>query len=64
VKSWDGTVAMFIVCSIIGFWKLGWYGILLSGVVSVVEKTPGIDDNITVPVATVMLVFLKNFIPI
>jgi dolichol kinase len=64
VKSWDGTVAMFIVCSIIGFWRFSWYGVFLGGGASIVEKTPGIDDNVTVPVVTVILVYLKNFLPI
>jgi len=40
VKSWDGTAAMFIICSIIGFWRLSWYGVLLSMIVSFVEKMP------------------------
>jgi len=62
VKSWDGTVAMFVVCSIIGFWRLGWYGILLSMIVSFVEKIPKIDDNITVPVVAAALVYLKRFL--
>jgi dolichol kinase len=63
VKSLDGTVAMFIVCSIIGFWRLGWYGIFLSGIVSYVERMPGIDDNITIPIVTVILVYIKNVLP-
>lgn len=62
VKSWDGTVAMFVMCSIIGFWRLGWYGVLLSVVVSLVEKIPKIDDNITVPIVATMLVYLERFI--
>jgi len=59
VKSWDGTVAMFVTCSIIGYWRLGFYGILIAGVVSLVEKIPKIDDNITVPIVAATLVYLK-----
>lgn len=59
VKSWDGTIAMFVTCSIIGYWKLGFYGVLIAGVASLVEKIPNIDDNITVPVVTAALVYLK-----
>ena len=59
VKSWDGTIAMFVTCSIIGYWKLGFYGVLIAGVASLVEKIPKIDDNITVPVVTAALVYLK-----
>jgi dolichol kinase len=58
VKSWDGTAAMFIVCSIIGVWKLGSYGLAVSAIVSLVEKIPKIDDNITVPIVTAALVYL------
>jgi len=60
VKSWDGTVAMFVVCSTIGYWRLGWYGVLLGAVASLVEKIPKIDDNITVPIITSALVYLER----
>ena len=62
VKSWDGTAAMFIVCSVIGFWKFGWYGIPLSAMASLVERIPGIDDNITVPIVAAALVLAKGFL--
>jgi dolichol kinase len=58
-KSWDGTLAMFVVCCIIGFYKLGWYGIPLAGAASLVERIPGIDDNITVPILSAALVYLQ-----
>ncbi|GAH78838.1 unnamed protein product, partial [marine sediment metagenome] len=61
VKSWDGTVAMFVVCSIIGFWKLGWYGIFLGIVVSFVKSrligTPIVERN------SVFVVILGSAIP-
>ncbi len=62
VKSWDGTVAMFVTCSIIGYWKLGFYGILIAGIVSLVEKIPKIDDNITIPAVAAALVYLKTLL--
>ena len=62
VKSWDGTVAMFCVCSIIGFWKFGFYGLLMSIVTSLVESIPRIDDNITVPFVSAALVFLGKIV--
>jgi dolichol kinase len=58
-KSWDGTLAMFVVCSIIGFIRLGWYGILLAGAASLIERIPGVDDNITVPVLSAALVYFQ-----
>lgn len=58
-KSWDGTLAMFLVCSAIGVSRLGWYGIPLAGAASVVERIPGIDDNITVPILSAALVYFQ-----
>lgn len=62
IKSWDGTIAMIVVCSIIGYWQLGWYGVLAGIVVSFIEKIPRIDDNITVPIATLIIVYLKKLL--
>ena len=58
VKSWDGSLAMFLVCSIIGWLFLGVYGIIIAAVATLVERIPGIDDNITVPIVTALLVYL------
>ena len=58
VKSWDGSLAMFFVCSIIGWLFLGVYGIIIAAVAMLVERIPRIDDNITVPIVTALLVFL------
>ncbi len=60
VKSWEGSVAMLITCSIIGYALLGVYGIGLGAVATLVEKIPGIDDNITVPIITAALVYLQG----
>jgi len=60
VKSWEGSLAMFIICSIIGYALLGVYGIGLGAVATLVEKIPGIDDNITVPIITATLVYLQG----
>ena len=60
VKSWEGSVAMFIICSIIGYAFLGLYGIGIGAVATLVEKIPGIDDNITVPIITAALVYLQT----
>ena len=58
VKSWDGSLAMFLVCSIIGWFFLGIYGIIIAAIATIVERIPGIDDNITVPITTAVLVFI------
>ena len=60
VKSWEGSVAMFIICSAIGYAFFGVYGIGIGAVATLVEKIPGIDDNITVPIITAALVYLHG----
>ncbi len=60
-KSWDGTAAMFAISAVIAFWKLGPYGIVVAAIVSLVEKIPRIDDNITVPVVAATCVYLKSY---
>ncbi|MFC1487984.1 hypothetical protein ACFLRN_09915 [Thermoproteota archaeon] len=62
IKSWDGSLAMFLVCSIIGFISLGTYGILVGSIAALVERIPDIDDNITVPLITAFLVYLQGSI--
>jgi phytol kinase len=62
VKSWEGSVAMFVICSIIGYALLGIYGIIIGGAATLVEKIPGIDDNITVPIISATLVYLQGLI--
>ena len=62
IKTWDGTIAMFIVSSIIGYWGLGYYGVFIAAAVSLVEKIPGIDDNITIPIVSVTLAYIGRFI--
>lgn len=62
VKSLDGSLAMFLVCSIIGYHFLGIYGIIVGATATLVEKIPKIDDNITVPLVTALLVYIHGFV--
>jgi len=62
VKSWEGSLAMLIICSIIGYAFLGIYGIGVGAIATLIEKIPGIDDNITVPLVTAALVYLQGTI--
>jgi len=62
IKSWDGTFAMFIVCSAIALWKLGLYGIGVSALVSLIERIPGVDDNVTIPCVSAACVFLYTLL--
>jgi phytol kinase len=62
VKSWEGSLAMFLICSIIGFLSIGIYGVIVGSIATLVEKIPEIDDNITVPMITALLVYLQGLI--
>ena len=62
VKSWEGSFAMFLICSTIGYLLLGFYGIIVGTVAALVEKIPGIDDNITVPLVTAFLVHIQTLL--
>lgn len=62
VKSWEGSLAMFVVCSIVGFVSLGVYGVFVGSIAALVEKIPKIDDNITVPLVTALLVYFQGLI--
>jgi phytol kinase len=61
-KSWEGSLAMFLICSIIGFISIGVYGIIVGSIATLVEKIPEIDDNITVPMVTALLVYLPGLL--
>ncbi len=60
IKSWEGSLAMLIVCVTIGYLFLGLFGILIGTLVTLVEKIPGIDDNITIPLLTGALVYMQS----
>ena len=62
VKSWEGSIAMFVICSAIGYGFLGVYGIIIGSAATLIEKIPGIDDNITVPILSAILVYLQGLI--
>ena len=61
IKAWEGSLAMFIVCALIGS-KMGLVGILAGFFATLVEKTEIIDDNISVPIISFLILFLFHFI--
>jgi dolichol kinase len=61
-KSWEGSLAMLLICIPIGYIYLGPYGIAVGAAATLIEKIPGIDDNITVPTATAALVYLQGIL--
>lgn len=62
VKSWEGSVAMFLICSIIGFLFFGIYGIIVGLIATIIEKIPKLDDNVTVPIVTATLIFIPSLL--
>jgi len=63
-KSWEGSLAMLIVCIIIGGWKFGWAGIIAAFVATFFEKLEGFDDNISVVVSSLaVLIVFSAFFP-
>jgi len=62
-KAWEGSLAMFIVCILIGL-KMGWPGIVAALAATLFEKFEFIDDNVSVPaVSFLILLFFKICIP-
>ncbi len=58
-KGWEGSLGMFLVCALIGL-KLGWAGIIAALMATIVEKLDFIDDNISIPVVSfLVLLFFK-----
>ncbi|MEM5804438.1 MAG: SEC59/DGK1/VTE5 family protein [Candidatus Aenigmatarchaeota archaeon] len=55
-KSWEGSGAFFFVAlAVLLFFVNPMKAVAIAALVSVVEGMPGIDDNITVPLATALL---------
>ena len=58
-KAWEGSLAMFIVCVLIGL-KMGWVGIIAALTATLFEKFEFVDDNISVPFTSfLILLFFK-----
>jgi dolichol kinase len=61
-KSWEGSLAMLIVCSLIGL-KFGFAGIVAAAAATIVERFD--DDNIWVPLVSLsILILFYKFFPI
>jgi len=56
IKAWEGSLAMFLICALIGS-KMGFVGILAALFATLVEKTEIIDDNISVPIISFLILF-------
>jgi len=53
-KHISGSIAMFIICSAIGYYFYGVKGLLLSAIATLAEYQPWVDDNISVPLLTAL----------
>ncbi len=59
-KAWEGSLAMFIVCVLIAGLKMGLAGIIAALTATLFEKFEFVDDNISVPFTSfLILLFFK-----
>lgn len=62
-KAWEGSIAMFFTCLLIGL-KMGWAGIIAATLATIFEKFEFLDDNISIPaVSFLILLFFFKFYP-
>ena len=65
VKAWEGSLAMFVCCALIGGLKMGLGGIIAAILATVIEKVVPVDsnildDNILIPLVSFLtLIFFK-----
>ncbi len=63
IKAWEGSLAMLFTCILIGL-KMGWAGIIAAIFATIFEKLEFIDDNISIPtVSFLILLFFFEFFP-
>ncbi len=61
-KAWSGTLAMLATCVLIGFYYLGLSGAVGGAIASIAERVEGVDDNITVPIASFLAILLVRYL--
>lgn len=61
-KAWEGSLAMFLTCTLIGL-KMGWPGLIAALAATIFERFEFIDDNISVPlISFLILLFFQTCI--
>ncbi len=60
VKGFWGSMAMLAVCLIIGYSTTGLSGVISAVVATVAEVLPNIDDNLSVPFLSALVLFLAH----
>jgi len=53
-KAWEGSLAMLIVCVLIGL-KMGWPGVIAAISATIFEKLEFLDDNISIPAVSFII---------
>ena len=62
-KAWEGSLAMLFICTLIGL-RMGWAGIIAAFGATIFERFKFIDDNISIPVVSfLILLFFHQFYP-
>ena len=60
-KHISGSIAMLIVCSVIGYYFMQIRGILLAVLATIAEYQPWVDDNLSIPLVTALAGLLLGF---
>jgi len=61
-KAWEGSLTMLVVCVLIGL-KMGWPGIIAALAATLLERFEFIDDNISIPIVSfLVLLFFQTCI--
>jgi len=61
-KAWEGSLAMFLVCALIGGLKMGWAGVVAAVFATIFERFEFIDDNISIPVISLLILILFSYL--
>ena len=61
-KAWEGNIAMLILCIPIGYIVYQWFGVLAAIVSSIVEHYEFIDDNISVPLVSFIILLIGLYL--
>jgi len=61
-KHWIGNLSMFLVCSPIAFYAFGLIGLIAALIASLVEHFDFMDDNVTVPLSSFVVISLATII--
>jgi len=61
-KGVRGNVAMFILCAGLGYLLMGYIGLVGGAFSSIVEKFEKVDDNVSVPLGSAVVMMALGFL--